>query len=70
MTGLPPVAMGQAVNNSEWRKSTKSLGHGECVEVMASTDRVAVRDSKGWSAEVLIFPAAGWRHFLAGLRSS
>ena len=45
--------LGQAV----WRKSSRSNGQGQCVEVVDLSQAVAVRDSKH-PAAVLLFPAA------------
>jgi hypothetical protein len=53
-----------------WRKSTYSnQDGGECVEVCDGfADVVPVRDSKAPQGPALVFPAAGWAPFVAGLK--
>ncbi|WP_436532685.1 DUF397 domain-containing protein [Actinoplanes sp. HUAS TT8] len=55
-----------------WRKSTRSGGSGECVEVAldlpSSPGYVAVRHSQRPSAEVIVYTDAEWSAFLAGTR--
>ena len=53
-----------------WRKSSRSYGTGNCVEVAAWTgDRVNVRDSKNPQGAMLQFTPVQWNAFVAGLRS-
>ena len=47
-----------------WRKSTRSGGDGDCVEVAGHPRTVAVRDSKDQTGPVLTFDAAAWQHFV------
>ncbi len=53
-----------------WRKSTRSIGATNCVEVadLPHGGR-AVRDSKSPAGAMLRFPAAQWAAFSAGLRA-
>lgn len=53
---------------TNWRKSTKSSGGGNCVEVAHDRVTVGVRDTKDRTGGTLVFSAAGWRAFLDGLR--
>lgn len=52
-----------------WRKSTRSAGNGECVEVAVTAARVAVRDSKDPAGPVLRFGPEAWRDFTRALRA-
>lgn len=58
---LPPTA--------RWRKSSYSNGMGgECVEVAASTEDVAVRDSKVPHGPRLALGSVAWGDFVGALR--
>jgi hypothetical protein len=54
-----------------WHKSSYSGGQGgECVEVAHGVPGlVPVRDSKNPEGGALIFPAAAWGEFVAGLKN-
>jgi Domain of unknown function (DUF397) len=56
------------LSRTNWRKSTKSQGSGQCVEVAEINDVVAVRDSKNPTGPALIFTPAEWRAFIDGAR--
>lgn len=48
-----------------YRKSTRSDGSGDCVEVADNLPgRVLVRDSKDQAGPVLMFDPAAWRSFV------
>lgn len=52
-----------------WRKSSHSAqGGSSCVEVAATGDGVAVRDTTDRDACTLPVPAAAWTRYLATLR--
>jgi len=54
----------------KWRKSSRSYGSGECVEVAAPAGkRIAVRDGKNAQGAVLTFSSAQWKAFVAGIRN-
>ncbi|MDT0613894.1 DUF397 domain-containing protein [Streptomyces lancefieldiae] len=55
---------------ASWRKSSYSDGGGtNCVEVAdGCPDLVPVRDSKVRGGQVLVFGAAPWRAFVAGVK--
>ncbi|GAA1815232.1 DUF397 domain-containing protein [Planosporangium flavigriseum] len=52
-----------------WRKSSRSGGQGNCVEVAGTPTAVGVRDSKDPSGPVLVFTPAAWRAFLNEVKS-
>ncbi|WP_328468799.1 DUF397 domain-containing protein [Actinoplanes sp. NBC_00393] len=52
-----------------WRKSRRSDGGGNCVEVSFAADgTIGVRDSKNRTGPVLEFSTAEWEAFLGGVR--
>lgn len=51
-----------------FRKSSRSLGNGQCVEVDAAGGDVKVRDSKNPGGPALTFTRAEWRAFTAGVK--
>lgn len=54
----------------EWRKSSRSYGTGNCLEIAALRGaHVVVRDSTDPLGPVLRFASPEWNAFLAGLRS-
>jgi len=48
----------------DWRKTRRSMGNGDCVEVAPASIGVFVRDSKNPSAAMLGYPSKAWRSFL------
>jgi len=53
----------------EWRRSTRTYGGTNCVEVAALPgERIDVRDSKNPRGAVLQFTSADWKAFVAGVR--
>ncbi|MEV6302448.1 DUF397 domain-containing protein [Actinoplanes sp. NPDC051861] len=51
-------------SDAVWRKSSRSVGGGECVEVAVKGGEVAVRDSKSPDGPMLIFSLVAWRSFI------
>ncbi|MCP2323549.1 hypothetical protein HDA40_002056 [Hamadaea flava] len=52
-----------------WRKSSRSQGGANCVEVATTTDQIAIRDSKNPDGPTLTFQAQTWRDFVAGIQA-
>ena len=58
----------RAVGPAGWRKSSHSIGTGDCVETAVQVGMIAVRDSKDPSGEVLRYSASAWRSFVAKMK--
>lgn len=71
MEGLRTMNTTLNLDAASWRKSTYSTGDGgECIEVADGFEGVMpVRDSKDPAGPVLVFPAAAWQSFVAGVRA-
>ena len=55
--------------NLQWRKATYSSGNGgNCIEVAATDQTVAVRDSKDPDGPRLTFEALAWQAFAAKIK--
>ncbi|OLT13993.1 hypothetical protein BJF79_19360 [Actinomadura sp. CNU-125] len=54
--------------HTSWRKSTRSSGNGECVEVSVLTANIGVRDSKAPDAGYLALAPDTWAAFVTGVR--
>ncbi|GLI02077.1 DUF397 domain-containing protein [Phytohabitans aurantiacus] len=52
-----------------WRKSTRSSGNGNCVEIAILDREIAVRDTKDRSGPVLQFTPVQWSAFVAGTKN-
>ncbi|MGD0705877.1 MAG: DUF397 domain-containing protein [Trebonia sp.] len=53
------------IDQTQWRKSRRSVGNGACVEIAPATGSVAVRDSTDRIGLVLEYPARAWGAFIA-----
>ncbi|MFI6862016.1 DUF397 domain-containing protein [Streptomyces sp. NPDC050421] len=63
---------GNCLEMGAWRKSTYSGGDGgDCLEVLDGVPEIVpVRDSKVTDGPALMFRAAAWSTFVAGLKRS
>jgi uncharacterized protein DUF397 len=58
------------VSDAYWKKSSQSMGNGNCVEVQMLGDGGArVRDSKNPGSPVLTFTPAEWAAFIGGAKN-
>ncbi|RKF23877.1 DUF397 domain-containing protein [Micromonospora globbae] len=57
------------LSRARWKKSSRSSGNGQCVEVADLHTTVALRDSKDPSGPVLLFERDAWTRFLAGAKN-
>ena len=51
-----------------WRKASRSVGNGECVEISSGPGLVSIRDSKNPEGPVLSYPADAFRTFLDAVK--
>ena len=58
------------LNDAVWRKSSRSSGNGNCVEVATLDEVIAVRDSKDPDGPRLAFGPAQWRTFAAQVKAA
>jgi Domain of unknown function (DUF397) len=50
-----------------WRKSSYSMGDGQCVEAACSKQAIAIRDSKD-PGHVIFFAKNQWKEFLITIK--
>lgn len=51
-----------------WRKSRRSGGSNNCVEVATLTDAIGVRDSKDQQGPYLVFTPGDWAAFVRSVQ--
>ncbi|TDC85307.1 DUF397 domain-containing protein [Micromonospora sp. KC606] len=58
------------LTNARWRKSTRSGGQGNCVEVADNLPGVVgIRDSKDVKGPALVFAPQTWQTFIESVRA-
>ena len=52
-----------------WRKPSRSVNAGACIQAAPLVDGVAVKDSAGNPDSIIRFPGTAWRLFVAGVKA-
>jgi Domain of unknown function (DUF397) len=63
---MPAIDSGDS--SISWRKASRSVGNGECVELSSASGRIFIRDSKAPDGPVLSYHAEAFRFFLAAAK--
>lgn len=60
---------GPGLATSDWRKSSYSLGNGECIEIASmGADVVMIRDTKDTAGPTLRCGSDEWRSFISAVK--
>jgi hypothetical protein len=54
---------------ANWRKASRSIGNGACVEAASAPGRVLVRDSVNPSGAVIAYAPEAWQGFIDSAKS-
>jgi len=63
------VVVARALVDAGWRKASRSVNNGACVEVGSSHAAVVVRDSVDSSGPVVSYPACTWHAFITDTKT-
>ena len=68
MVGRIPMNFSRTATSASWKKSSLSMGNGNCVEVARfDGGDIGIRHSKDKSHRILRFTPAEWNAFLGGV---
>jgi hypothetical protein len=56
-------------STANWKKSSLSMGNGNCIEIAQVSGRYLIRDSKNRFGPTLQFTRDEWRAFLGGVHN-
>jgi hypothetical protein len=59
----------EALAGAKWKKSSKSGGAQQCVEIAWSSDLAAIRDTKDRDGGVLAFEQAAFGAFIGAIKA-
>jgi hypothetical protein len=62
-------SMSESLEEYAWRKSSRSVANGACVEAAACKGAALIRDSADRTGTVLRYSAAAWRTFIVRIAS-
>lgn len=54
---------------SDWRKASRSVNNGACVEVGSASSRVLVRDSVNPTGAVVAYAPTAWQAFIGSTKA-
>jgi len=54
---------------ANWRKASRSIGNGACVEAASAAGRVLVRDSVNPSGAVIAYAPVIWQAFVSSAKA-